>query len=295
MTQLRGAVVAGFATIALCFAAPAAMAATMQGFIVSNTTLKAGPDEQFPDVDNVGAGAEVMVNGCLSGYTWCDVSFQQDRGWISGQDLELLYQNRRVKVVEITTLDVVPVETFQVGVYWDEHYRDRPFYRDRDRFASININIDNGGKAKPGASGSGGQAEMNGKENKGKVVGEANGKAGDRTDNRDKTAGAAGQAASKEGNNCPDNQKNCKMQGAADQGKAMDHGNKAADQGNKGMDQGKAAMDQGKGAAGKTAKEGGGMMPADKSAENGKGGAPAANCKPGMADCGKAGAGKNGT
>src|SRR5438132_11588021 len=85
MNAMRSAIVAGFAAAALFLGPSLAQAA--QGFIVDQTELKAGPDDQFPTVVEVQAGAEVNVFGCLSGNTWCDVSFQDERGWISGQDL----------------------------------------------------------------------------------------------------------------------------------------------------------------------------------------------------------------
>src|SRR5262245_14628769 len=138
MRAVQSAIVAGFAAIALFVAPVAANAA--QGFIVSQTELKAGPDDQFPTVIEVSAGAEVDVFGCLSGNSWCDVSFQQDRGWVSGQDLEVLFESKRVKIVEVTTV-VVPVVTFEVRTYWTQYYSSKPFFKDRDRFASININI----------------------------------------------------------------------------------------------------------------------------------------------------------
>src|SRR5258707_9403961 len=105
MKAVRSAIVAGFATLALFIAPSLAQAA--QGFIVSEATLRSGPDEQFPTVIQVQSGAEVEVFGCLSGHTWCDVSFQQDRGWVSGDVLEVIFQSRRVKVVEVTEVEVV--------------------------------------------------------------------------------------------------------------------------------------------------------------------------------------------
>jgi uncharacterized protein YraI len=152
MLGLRTAIVAGLATTALLLAPALAQAA--EGVVVETTSLFAGPDSQFPPVDQVPAGTSVQVNGCLTGYTWCDVSFQNDRGWISGQALEILYQSRRVRVVEITP-DVVPFVSFEFNSYWDEHYRDRPFYGERDRYASININVNvTGGKGGPDHKGS---------------------------------------------------------------------------------------------------------------------------------------------
>jgi len=61
---------------------------------------------------------------------------------------------------------IVPVVTFEVKTYWVQFYSNKPFFKDRDRFASININIHNGGKAAPGATGSGGQASITGSINK---------------------------------------------------------------------------------------------------------------------------------
>jgi uncharacterized protein YraI len=154
MVGLRTAIVAGFATTALLLAPALAQAA--EGVVVETTSLFAGPDSQFPPVDQVPAGTSVQVNGCLTGYTWCDVSFQNDRGWISGQALEILYQSRRVRVVEITPdIVIVPFVSFEFHTYWDEHYRDRPFYGERDRYASININVNvTGDKGGPDHKGS---------------------------------------------------------------------------------------------------------------------------------------------
>src|SRR5262245_36188984 len=107
MKAVRSAIVAGFAAVVL-FVAPS-LAQAAQGFIVSQTELQAGPDEQFRTVVAVQAGAEVQVFGCLAGNSLCDISFQQDRGWVSGQDLEVMYQSNRVKIVEVTSVEVIPV------------------------------------------------------------------------------------------------------------------------------------------------------------------------------------------
>src|SRR5205823_4534246 len=94
--------------------------------------------------------------------------------------------------------------------YWAKFYTNKPFFKDRDRFASINININNGGKAAPGATGSGGQASITGSINKKPAGAET------------ATGGAAanaktgvGAAAATENNGCPAGQKNCKTQGKA--------------------------------------------------------------------------------
>jgi len=284
MKAVRSAIVASLAAAAL-FVAPS-LAQAAQGFIIDQTELKAGPDEQFPTVINVQAGAEVDVFGCLSGNSWCDVSFQQDRGWVSGQDLEVIFQSKRVKVVEVTT-EVVPVVTFEVATYWTQYYSSKPFFKDRDRFASINININGGGKATPGATGSGGQASITGSV-KGKVTGDkaatggqgvtGGAAAGAQANVKDKTAGAKGaakgEAAATESNGCPAGQKNCKAKGNAGGG---------------GNAMGKAAS--GDNAMGKpgTSNEVTGSIAAGKKTQ---GATPMANekgCKAGMANCPKGG------
>ena len=126
-----------------------------------------------------------------------------------------------MKIVEVTTVVVVPVVTFEVRTYWTQYYASKPFFKDRDRFASINININNGGKTAPGATGSGGQASITGSINKkpaggetpaeGATGGQANANAKDKTG-----AGAAGEATATENKGCPAGQKNCKAQGNAE-------------------------------------------------------------------------------
>jgi uncharacterized protein YraI len=266
MTALRSTIVAGFATVVFLLAPSLAQAA--QGFILDQTDLRAGPDEQFPSVDLLPAGAQVEVFGCLGGHAWCDIGFQQDRGWVSGQDLEVIFHSQRVKIVEVTDVQVVPVATFEVAVYWDRYYRNKPFYKDRDHFASLNINIENGGKAAPGKTGSGGQAA---------VTGTVNGKT-EASKTETGGAGMTGKGEASSNPKCPPDQKNCKTQGDAG-----------------GMTGGKAATGAGntreKTAAGSatTGEKTGGVAPKKPS----QGMANEKGCKPGMANCPK-GAAKGG-
>jgi len=292
MKAVRSTIVASFAAV-LLFVAPS-LGQAAQGFIIDQTDLKAGPDDQFPTVLEVQSGAEVNVFGCLSGNTWCDVSFEQDRGWVSGQDLEVIFASKRVKVVEVTTV-VVPVVTFEVASYWTQHYSSKPFFRDRDRFASINININGGGKAAPGSTGSGGQASITGSI-KGKVTGEkaatgdqgATGGAAARAEAnaKEKTGGATGatkgeangEAAATGNNGCPAGQKNCKAQGNGAGANAM----------------GKAASgDKAMGKPGTSNEVTGSIATGKKD----QGATPMANdkgCKASMANCPKGGSGNGG-
>jgi len=290
MKAVRSALAASLAAAAL-FVVPS-LAQAAQGFIIDQTALKAGPDEQFPTVIDVQAGAEVDVFGCLSGNSWCDVSFARDRGWVSGQDLEVIFHSKRVKVVDVTT-EVVPVVSFEVKTYWTQYYSSKPFFRDRDRFASISIDVTGGGKARPGSTGNGGQASITGSV-KGKVTGDkaaadaegatGGAAAGAQVNAKDKAgaAGAAkgeanGQAAATDSNGCPAGQKNCKAQGNAGGGNAM---GKAASGDDAMGKPGSSDEVTGSIATGKT--KGAAPMAPDK------------GCKAGMANCPKGGSANGG-
>ena len=45
--------------------------------------LRAGPGTDFPVILTVQAQAPISIRGCLGDYTWCDVVFGYDRGWMS--------------------------------------------------------------------------------------------------------------------------------------------------------------------------------------------------------------------
>jgi len=115
MNAMRSAIVAGFAAAAVFLGPSLAQAA--QGFIVDQTELKAGPDDQFPTVVEVQAGAEVNVFAASRATAGAISRSQATAAGSSGQDLEVLFQNNRVKIVEVTTV-IVPVVTFEVKTYW---------------------------------------------------------------------------------------------------------------------------------------------------------------------------------
>ncbi len=82
----------------------------------------------------VGPGEPVFVHGCLSGYSWCDVTARRERGWIQASRIKLVYAGRRVVVPSYAPRIGVPVVRFDLGTYWDRHYRDYDWYRDRGRY-----------------------------------------------------------------------------------------------------------------------------------------------------------------
>lgn len=112
---------------ALLLAPTAALAAP--GIVTVSTGLRAGPGSGFPVVDRIPEGARVNIHGCLRGNAWCDVSFSDDRGWVSSQYLEHLYRNHYVYLPDYVDEIDVPVVPFVLSSYWSSYYQGRPWYR----------------------------------------------------------------------------------------------------------------------------------------------------------------------
>ena len=59
---------------------------------ISNVNLRAGPDTEYPVIDTVPSRAPIAILGCLGDHTWCDVAFQDSRGWMRSIYLTGFYQ-----------------------------------------------------------------------------------------------------------------------------------------------------------------------------------------------------------
>jgi len=104
------------------------------GVITSYVDLYAGPDIGYPPVAELPAGTPVAIQGCLEGWTWCDVITMGTRGWVAGTFVQYTYESQPVIVADYGPRIGIPIVAFSIGMYWDHYYRDRPFYRDRDRW-----------------------------------------------------------------------------------------------------------------------------------------------------------------
>jgi len=123
--KLRGLFIAA----AVLLMPTAALAAP--GIVTTTVSLRAGPGEGFPKVDRIPGGARVNIHGCLRGTAWCDVSWSDDRGWVSSQYLEYLYRNRYVYLPDYVDEIDVPVVPFVLTSYWSSYYAGRPWYHRR--------------------------------------------------------------------------------------------------------------------------------------------------------------------
>lgn len=107
-------------------------ASAESGFATTRVHLRAGPGTGYPVLAVLPSGAPVHIIGCLSGYSWCDVTWGATRGWVAAYYLRTGSYGRSV-----FQRQGPPVTSFDFNNYWTSHYRDRPFYRDRGRWRPV--------------------------------------------------------------------------------------------------------------------------------------------------------------
>jgi uncharacterized protein YraI len=122
----------------LCLALPALASAT-EGYVVSDISLQAGPDTEYPSITELAAGTPVEIQGCIDGYTWCDVIVGADRGWVAGSFIEEQYDNQPVVIVDYGPRIGIPLVTFSLGTYWGNNYHNRPWYGQRTQWEGRHI------------------------------------------------------------------------------------------------------------------------------------------------------------
>jgi uncharacterized protein YraI len=127
--KLRGIFVA-----AVLLVPTAALAAP--GIVTESVSMRAGPGSGFPTVDRIPGGARVNIHGCIKGDAWCDVSWSDDRGWVSSEYLKYLYRNRYVYLPDYVDVVDVPVVPFELSSYWASYYSGRPWYHRRAHWSS---------------------------------------------------------------------------------------------------------------------------------------------------------------
>ncbi|TAL04649.1 MAG: hypothetical protein EPO08_00780 [Rhodospirillaceae bacterium] len=109
------------------------------GYVVGATEMHAGPDYDYPTIRIIHDGRGVYINGCLDDWSWCDVSFHEDRGWVAGENLVADYDGGREGIIDIAPMLGIGILAFSFDAYWDRYYRGRPFYSDRGRWESYSF------------------------------------------------------------------------------------------------------------------------------------------------------------
>jgi uncharacterized protein YraI len=104
------------------------------GYSITNVNLRAGPGTYYPALLVVTVRSPIRILGCLGDYTWCDVIFQGNRGWMRSIYLQGWYRGSYYSLRDYAPRLGYPVVSFDIDPYWESNYRDRPFYGDRGRW-----------------------------------------------------------------------------------------------------------------------------------------------------------------
>jgi uncharacterized protein YraI len=117
----------------LCSLSCAAMAEN--AITTEVASVRAGPDDAYPEVAQLDYDSPIEVIGCLDDWSWCDVTFDGNRGWLYSPDITFEYEGGYVPFYTYAPAFSVPVISFSVDAYWGRYYYDRPWYRDRDEWS----------------------------------------------------------------------------------------------------------------------------------------------------------------
>jgi uncharacterized protein YraI len=93
--------------------------------------LRSGPSTDYPIVTSIPPNSLLAVNGCLDDFTWCDVDWEGNHGWLYGSYLYYDYQQRRVPVIDAGAALGIGIVAFNLGDYWGRYYVGRPWYARR--------------------------------------------------------------------------------------------------------------------------------------------------------------------
>lgn len=107
-------------------------ASGQEAYTTRSVNIRGGPDTSYPPVAVLAPGAPLQVMGCLDDWSWCDVAFGSDRGWIYAPYVSYVYQGERVPFYSYAPSFGIPIVAFALGSYWDRYYRGRSFYGRRD-------------------------------------------------------------------------------------------------------------------------------------------------------------------
>ncbi|MCQ8239555.1 SH3 domain-containing protein [Rhizosaccharibacter radicis] len=88
-------------------------ARSLEARLSAAALLRAGPDEGFPWIARLPAGAPVEIGSCTEGWRWCDVMAKQHHGWLPGDQLLGSFGGGERSVSDAAAASTVPVRPFK--------------------------------------------------------------------------------------------------------------------------------------------------------------------------------------
>lgn len=138
------------AILALVIISATAAQAASPGYTTANVNIRTGPDIDFPSIDVIPEGDDIYVEGCLRDESWCDVRWDGYRGWVYSEYLAVDYRGETVLLPDIgPSVLSIPFIAFAAAKYWDRHYTNRPWYKDRARWYNFKVRPRTGWRAPP--------------------------------------------------------------------------------------------------------------------------------------------------
>lgn len=114
--------------LAFALASCMQLAAAETALITRSVNVRSGPNAALPTVTWLLTGTRVTVLGCISNWSWCDVTSGRERGWIYSRYLSMPFQGTAMTIVAGGPALGLPVVEFALGPYWDEHYQGRLWF-----------------------------------------------------------------------------------------------------------------------------------------------------------------------